>query len=39
MASPFYHPPLRHVPGVPQVADAQLGRGRGKQATTTFLEN
>ena len=24
MASPFYHPPLGHVPGVPQVADAQL---------------
>jgi len=27
MASPFYHPPLGHVPGVPQVADAQLGEG------------
>jgi hypothetical protein len=36
MASPFYHPPLGHAPGVPQVADAQLGRGCGKQATTKF---
>jgi hypothetical protein len=37
MASPFYHPPLGHVPGVPQVADAQLRRG--KQAMTIILEN
>jgi hypothetical protein len=37
MASLFYHPLLGHVPGVPQVADAQLGRGRGKQAMTIIL--
>jgi hypothetical protein len=39
MASPFYHPPRGHVPGVPQVAGAQRGRGRGKQAMTIILEN
>ena len=39
MANPFYHPPLGHVPGVPQVANAQLGRGRSKHATTIILEN
>jgi hypothetical protein len=37
MASLFYHPPLGHVPGVPQVADVQLRRGRGKQAMTIIL--
>ena len=37
MASPFYRPPLGHVPGVPQVANAQLGRGHSKQATTIIL--
>jgi hypothetical protein len=37
MANPLYHLPLGHTPGVPQVADAQRGRGCGKQAMTIIL--
>ncbi len=37
MAKSALSPPLGHAPGVPQVADAQLGRGRVKQATTIIL--
>ncbi len=37
MAKSVLSPPLGYAPGVPQVADAQRGRGRIKQATTIIL--